>query len=262
MLWREDATDISPPQHTEEKIADGVLFKVKYLGSTEVAFDPRFQQKNQAAVRRGPASARRRGAHAPQALASIGVFKPGTGRTAKLCVSNSKITLLSADKGEVGSVIMRHSTSRVAFSTVDNKDPTLFCYIGLVKGTSVALSHIFQCKKPQDGYELTFTCAQAFDSNYRAYKEAEAAAAPCALDSSVLEPTIEPAGAPHAPSPPRGGSSLRPADAGVYLDISAHRSRSPIKSPDGSYAPLVELDDDPFDSAHLAAMEDAGCIQT
>lgn len=86
------------------------------------------------------------------------------------------------------SIIMRHSTCRVAFSTVDPANPTTFCYVALVKDTELALCHVFRAKTAKQAYELTFTCAQAFDFNYRAFVAKSSAA----LDSSVLEPTLEP----------------------------------------------------------------------
>ena len=105
------------------------------------------------------------------------------------CFINSsagKMTLINRDDD---SVIMRHSTCRVAFSTVDPVCPTTFCYVALVKDTDMALCHVFRSKTAKQAYELTFTCAQAFDYNYRAYVAKTSAS----LDSSLLEPTIEPA---------------------------------------------------------------------
>jgi hypothetical protein len=62
------------------------------------------------------------------------------------------------------------------------------CYVALVKGSDVALCHVFRAKSQKASYECTFTCAQAFDYNYRAFLDK----ASNDLDSSVLEPTIEP----------------------------------------------------------------------
>jgi hypothetical protein len=62
------------------------------------------------------------------------------------------------------------------------------CYVALVKGSDVALCHVFRAKSQKASYECTFTCAQAFDYNYRAFLDQ----ASNDLDSSVLEPTIEP----------------------------------------------------------------------
>lgn len=102
-----------------------------------------------------------------------------------LNVSSGKMTLISRPDE---SIIMRHSTCRVAFSTVDPANPTTFCYVALVKDTELALCHVFRAKTAKQAYELTFTCAQAFDFNYRAFVAKSSAA----LDSSVLEPTLEP----------------------------------------------------------------------
>lgn len=98
-----------------------------------------------------------------------------------LHVSNSKMTMIGRTEDDEGLVIMRHSTSRVAFSTVDHADPTLFCYVALIKGSQIALCHIFRAKKPRVGYEMTFSCAQAFDSNYRAWTAANATESESAL---------------------------------------------------------------------------------
>lgn len=107
------------------------------------------------------------------------------GTKAKLNVSSGKMTLFSAQ--DSGKVIMRHSTARVAFSTVVPQSPTTFCYVALVKGTKLALCHVFQVKTAKYGYELTFTCAQAFDYNYRAWQANQSSE----LDCSIMQPTIE-----------------------------------------------------------------------
>ena len=53
------------------------------------------------------------------------------------------MTLISR---EDDSILMRHSTCRVAFSTVDPLNPTTFCYVALVKDTELALCHVFRAK--------------------------------------------------------------------------------------------------------------------
>jgi hypothetical protein len=35
----------------------------------------------------------------------------------------------------------------------------------------VALCHVFLTESPRKSYELTFTCAQAFDHNYRVWQQ-------------------------------------------------------------------------------------------
>ena len=40
----------------------------------------------------------------------------------------------------------------------------------------LTLCHIFKCKTPKQGYEMTFVCAQAFDLNFRTWQTNRAAA--------------------------------------------------------------------------------------
>jgi hypothetical protein len=69
--------------------------------------------------------------------------------------------------GDGSTVIMRHSTTRVAYSTVDPARPKTFAYVAVVKGTNLALCHVFNTKSNKQGYEMTFVCAHAFDLNLR-----------------------------------------------------------------------------------------------
>eukprot|EP00039_Didymoeca_costata_P006783 m.93205 g.93205 ORF g.93205 m.93205 type:complete len:332 (+) comp13389_c0_seq1:176-1171(+) len=159
--------------HTDDKICQGVAFKLKYIGSSELSYIPAEGAKNQLkAIKTCRATMRRISRLLPQ--------------TANLCVSSGKMTLTSAENNP--KIIMRHSTCRVAFSTVDPNNPSWFCYVALVKGSDIALCHTFLCKSEAQGLELTFTCAQAFDYNYRAWVQKQSDD----LDSSVFEPTIEP----------------------------------------------------------------------
>jgi len=158
--------------HTEAAICDGIAFKTFFVGSIQVPFAKQDGSKNQAVA-----------IEASKKLVSNA--KPDEAQSAFLNVSSGKMTLISRPDE---SIIMRHSTCRVAFSTVDPANPTTFCYVALVKDTELALCHVFRAKTAKQAYELTFTCAQAFDFNYRAFVAKSSAA----LDSSVLEPTLEP----------------------------------------------------------------------
>ena len=46
----------------------------------------------------------------------------------------------------VQEILMRHSTSRIAYSTVDTSDPKLFCYVALPRSSKIALCHVFRTK--------------------------------------------------------------------------------------------------------------------
>ena len=105
-------------------------------------------------------------------------------------VSVACIKLLSLDGKQT---IMRHSTTRIAYSTVDAENPKLFSYVGMVKDTQLTLCHIFKCKTPKQGYEMTFVCAQAFDLNFRTWQ-------------SVRRRSTRVAEAPRARAAPRGAA--------------------------------------------------------
>lgn len=164
--------------HSADKIRNGVSFKVKYVSSVEVAYDQGAGAENQT--------------EAIKACRRImKQTKAKYQRPCTLNVSAGKMTVTSTEQNyhqDDSKIIMRHSTCRVAFSTVDPESPSLFCYVALVKGSKIALCHVFYCKTSRIGLELTFTCAQAFDYNYHAWvrKQSED------LDSSIFEPTIEP----------------------------------------------------------------------
>lgn len=82
--------------------------------------------------------------------------------TMGLRISMKNIALFAGDGSQV---VMRHSTTRVAYSTVDAEHPKTFAYVAVVKGTNLALCHVFNTKSKKQGYEMTFACAQAFDLN-------------------------------------------------------------------------------------------------
>jgi hypothetical protein len=88
--------------------------------------------------------------------------------TMGLCISMKNIALYAGDGSKV---VMRHSTTRVAYSTVDAQHPKTFAYVAVVKGTNLALCHVFNTKSKKQGYEMTFACAQAFDLNLRCVAE-------------------------------------------------------------------------------------------
>lgn len=137
-------------------------------------------------------------------------------KTSVLTIGTAKISLSSHDGSKV---IMRHSTTRIAYSTVDTERPKTFAYgslyplciwigqhfwlvdsqslsffiysyVAVVKDTKLALCHVFSCKNQKQGYEMTFVCAHAFDTNYRKWQENRAAAASAAASSEASD--VEP----------------------------------------------------------------------
>jgi len=140
----------------DEDIGAGVNYKVKYLGSVEVDFDASSSSNNQE--------------HAQKAMRALRAYTKGQPQAVPklvLTVSVGSIELKSLDGKKV---IMRHSTTRIAYSTVDAENPKLFGYVGMVKDTNLTLCHIFKCKNAKQGYEMTFVCAQAFDLNFRSWQ--------------------------------------------------------------------------------------------
>eukprot|EP00050_Salpingoeca_kvevrii_P012989 m.26185 g.26185 ORF g.26185 m.26185 type:complete len:368 (+) comp4555_c0_seq1:343-1446(+) len=169
--------------HADEKVMVGVSYEVKYLGSIEVNYTP--------------ASAAQNNAWAIEAMRAVKDYAKSSGPVHKLTVSVGRITLTSAE----GEVVMRHSTSRIAYSTVDHDHARLFCYVALPKTASTPLCHVFWTKSPKKSYEMTFTCAQAFDANYRAWQENRGAAMVKATASEAGD--IEPIKALPSPRPIR-----------------------------------------------------------
>lgn len=104
--------------------------------------------------------------------------------TMGLQLSMKHIVLRTKDGG---SVVMRHSTTRVAYSTVDNDRPRTFAYVAVVKGTELALCHVFNTRSNKQGYEMTFVCAHAFDLNLRFWTANKAEAAREAAQSEKTD---------------------------------------------------------------------------
>mmetsp|Transcript_11805 Transcript_11805/g.35543 ORF Transcript_11805/g.35543 Transcript_11805/m.35543 type:complete len:358 (-) Transcript_11805:1437-2510(-) len=154
--------------YRDDDVRTGINYKVKYLGSVEVDFNPEDQEANQVSAETAMRALKDHNKEQKLKLPLMG-----------LQVSMRHLILRSGDGGRV---VMRHSTTRVAYSTVDAACPKTFCYVAVVKGTELALCHVFNCKSSKQGFEMTFVCAQAFDLNLRywtahrekAYAEAEA----------------------------------------------------------------------------------------
>eukprot|EP00730_Choanoeca_flexa_P000270 TRINITY_DN10123_c0_g1_i5.p1 TRINITY_DN10123_c0_g1~~TRINITY_DN10123_c0_g1_i5.p1 ORF type:complete len:315 (+),score=56.67 TRINITY_DN10123_c0_g1_i5:1120-2064(+) len=138
--------------HTDEKIHSGVSYKITYLGSMEIGFVPGDANKNN-----------------DMAMEVIR-------KITRLNVAHDNLIMTIAAERMLleranNQVIMRHSTCRIAYSTVDHSEPCHFAYVALPRKSNIALCHVFKTKNPKMSYEMTFTCAQAFDANYRAWQE-------------------------------------------------------------------------------------------
>ena len=195
----------------------GINYKVKYLGSVEVDFDGADSSNNQE--------------HAQKAMRALLAHSKGAsqGKIPKLVlqVSVNCIKMLTLDGKKT---IMRHSTTRIAYSTVDADNAKLFSYVGMVKGTQLTLCHIFKCKTPKQGYEMTFVCAQAFDLNFRTWQSnrAHALAEAKASEGSDIEPTKawqkkkSPEEAAAVAAALAGGGGAAAAEATEEFDAPAH----------------------------------------
>eukprot|EP00051_Salpingoeca_urceolata_P013509 m.169669 g.169669 ORF g.169669 m.169669 type:complete len:326 (+) comp17810_c7_seq2:2101-3078(+) len=170
--------------HPDEKIAVGVSYKIKYIGSIEIQFIPNNPTQNNV--------------WAIEAMRTLQTSLHSKGTAHKLNISAGRVTLSSLDDKQT---IMRHSTSRIAYSTVDSDQPKLFCYVALPKTQATPLCHVFYTKSPRQSYELTFTCAQAFDMNYKQWKKNKTAASIKATASEAGD--VEPATAHRSPKPIR-----------------------------------------------------------
>eukprot|EP00035_Acanthoeca_spectabilis_P020503 m.433259 g.433259 ORF g.433259 m.433259 type:complete len:372 (+) comp17552_c0_seq1:43-1158(+) len=161
--------------YKDEDVRIGINYKVQYLGSVEVDFDPADQDANQES--------------AQTAMRALRDHNKGGDKlpTMGLQLSMKHIVLRTKDGG---SVVMRHSTTRVAYSTVDNDRPRTFAYVAVVKGTELALCHVFNTRSNKQGYEMTFVCAHAFDLNLRFWtaNKAEAAREAAQSEKTDIQP--------------------------------------------------------------------------
>ncbi|EGD73900.1 hypothetical protein PTSG_05595 [Salpingoeca rosetta] len=140
--------------HSDEQVMIGVPFEIKYLGSMEIDYVPHNPQANNqlaAKVMHKIKSMNREVTHVT------------------LTIAAGRITL---QRGH-SEVLMRHSTSRIAYSTVDTTDPKLFCYVALPRSSKIALCHVFATKSAKKSYEMTFTCAHAFNLNYQRWQKSK-----------------------------------------------------------------------------------------
>ena len=195
-------------------------YQVKYLGSVEVDYDPVDVSNNQEHAQKAMRALR---AHHKSNHSKLSL--------SALSISVARIQLTAADGSKPA---MRHSTTRIAYSTVDPEHPKLFAYVAVVKGTKLALCHVFSTKSAKQAYEMTFVCAQGFDMNYRKWSanREEALAAATASEKTDIEPTQawqkkKPAGGGDAASAPLPADPVKPGEvAPGYMDV-------PTSGPDG-----------------------------
>lgn len=140
--------------HSDEQVMIGVPYEIKYLGSMEIDYVPHNPQANNllaAKVMHKIKSMNREVTHVT------------------LTIAAGRITLTRGHS----EILMRHSTSRIAYSTVDTSDPKLFCYVALPRSSKIALCHVFRTKSAKKSYELTFTCAHAFNLNFQRWQKSK-----------------------------------------------------------------------------------------
>eukprot|EP00039_Didymoeca_costata_P019332 m.337100 g.337100 ORF g.337100 m.337100 type:complete len:384 (+) comp18046_c0_seq1:134-1285(+) len=143
--------------YKDEDVAAGINYQVKYLGSVEVDFDPSSSSNNQE--------------HAQKAMRALRAHTKQQGGKLPRMILRVSISNIQLHTIDTCKTIMRHSTTRIAYSTVDVDKPKLFAYVAMVKDSRLTLCHIFKCLTPKQGYEMTFVCAQAFDLNYRNWQQ-------------------------------------------------------------------------------------------
>jgi len=165
--------------HPDDQVLVGVNYKLKYLGSMEINYIPGDPHKNNELA-----------INVMRKVKAMKVSHPNL----ILTISAGRMTLT---RGETHEVIMRHSTSRVAYSTVDHEHPTTFCYVALPRNSKISLCHVFSTKSAKMSYEMTFTCAQAFDVNFRTWQQNKDAAVMKAVASESGD--VEPAKAVRSP---------------------------------------------------------------
>lgn len=240
--------------YKDEDIASGVNYQVKYLGSVEVDFDPASSTNNQE--------------HAQKAMRALRAHCKGQSQKVPkfaLRVSIKHLQLTSLDGQRT---VMRHSTTRIAYSTVDAENPKLFSYVAMVKDSRLTLCHIFKCATPKQGYEMTFVCAQAFDLNYRSWQSNRAAALEAAEKDSTSD--IEPEKAWQKKNKPKMDSPLAkpmPQQQGGQApsseSVAPERQTSEISSDDRQLPASLkaqeakQINPAPRDPVFLAIMEGA-----
>eukprot|EP00040_Diaphanoeca_grandis_P010922 m.55962 g.55962 ORF g.55962 m.55962 type:complete len:241 (+) comp22159_c0_seq1:63-785(+) len=159
--------------HTEEVLDAGVAFQIKYFGTTLLEQD----------MDAGTGSQEYALSVARQ------FFKQNNNnmKDVRLDLATNKITVTDRSTQQI---MFRHSVSRVAFFTVDPADSTAFYYVAQKKNTeSVFRMHMFRAINEHQGFEITFTAAQAFHIFFQELKEENN---PSELNGSLLEPTLEP----------------------------------------------------------------------
>eukprot|EP00043_Microstomoeca_roanoka_P003363 m.43388 g.43388 ORF g.43388 m.43388 type:complete len:348 (+) comp12031_c0_seq1:231-1274(+) len=139
--------------HSDEKVIIGVTYPVKYVGSMEIDYVSNNPQANNQL--------------ATEVMEKLKSLKRNAAAAMNLTVSAARIILTRPNS----EVVMRHSTSRIAYSTVDTADAKYFCYVALPRHSKIALCHVFATKSAKMSYEMTFTCAQAFNLNYQSWQK-------------------------------------------------------------------------------------------
>jgi hypothetical protein len=196
--------------HTDEQIAIGVSYKLKYLGSMEIGFVPGDAHKNNA-----------------MAIDTMRKVK-------SMKIQHDNLTLVVAAermtlKRPNNDIVMRHSTCRVAYSTVDHEHPNLFCYVALPRKSKIALCHVFHTKSAKMSYEMTFTCAQAFDANFRRWQKDQKAAKHDAEQADRTD--IDPENAVPSPNLRRKMVAAQEAKAASAAAAAAAAETSSAKPP-------------------------------
>lgn len=187
--------------HSDDKIVVGVSYQVNYLGSVEIDYVPSNPAENNRL--------------AIETIRFLTKEKP-EGQKLVLTIAAGRMMLASADNTHV---VMRHSTSRIAYSTVDTANKRLFGYVALSRRSPTPLIHVFITQSPRMSFELTFTCAQAFDHNYKNWqKNAKSAHLKAAASESG---DIDPSNARKSPLMPRkqigGGENVPPKHSPLCL---------------------------------------------
>lgn len=262
--------------YEDEDIMKGINYKVKYLGSVEVEYDPKSTSNNQEAAQK-----------AMRALYAHSKNSGVKNNSLALSISVDRISLtdLAGTK-----ITMRHSTTRIAYSTVDVQKPKVFAYVAVVKNTNLALCHVFSTKSAKQGYEMTFVCAQAFDTNFRRWQSDSTTAKKIASETerSDVEPnqawqkkknpnTQAPAPAP-APAPSEDKPPVQkeafteeekksPLKPGMKVFLAIQEGQNPADLAANYFKSLgiemVEDEDDfgDFSKAVLRSESDAGQLQ-
>ena len=149
--------------HDDEAVAVGVNFDVMFLGAMEITYIPNDPQGNNDIALR-----------AIRRVIKVSTIK----EPSLLTIGASTVSLCRVSDN---TVVMRHGTSRIAYSTVDPSAQRYFAYVALPREAKKSLCYVFDTKSGKKSYDLTFTCAQAFDMNFKDWQARNRAEATAAL---------------------------------------------------------------------------------